>query len=356
MSSKITMRDIARAAKVSPATVSQVLNRRATVRTSTAQAVWQAAKALNYRMAPTAGMPRQSGRHHRHRTNRIVLIVAAGAFENLPPVYMSFVHGVQAAVADHSRNLLLRHADEINRAALEEFAGVVDGAVVMGVGTPALALANPGFLPYVCTLAAAPEEPLQADYVTLKNEMVGVLAAQYLLARGHRVCGVIGYGGTSLGMTQRTNGFVHTLQTGGGMACEHTIFVNGKEWRIPMEDVLARQPRPTGLFCLTDELTVALYSELFRNGIHPGRDVDVVSCNNERALIQGLNPPPGEIDIHAELIGRRAVDQLVWRLENLNAPYARIELEPALLAPAPAEVSPVEVPAVAAKSRKKAVS
>jgi len=50
--------------------------------------------------------------------------------------------------------------------------------------------------------------------------------------------------------------------------------------------------------------------------MEPGRDVSVISCNNECALVAGLFPALTTIDIHAEAIGRRAVAQLMWRIEH----------------------------------------
>ena len=44
--------------------------------------------------------------------------------------------------------------------------------------------------------------------------------------------------------------------------------------------------------------------------------MEIVSCNNEKPYLVGLHPKPIEIDIRAESIGRRGVEQLIWRLEH----------------------------------------
>jgi DNA-binding LacI/PurR family transcriptional regulator len=204
----------------------------------------------------------------------------------------------------------------------------------MGLGTPRLAVANPGFLPYVCAMGTPPEALLQADYVTYNNRMIGVVAAQYMLSRGHHRCGVLS--GVQGGFWDiRTDGFRRTLEAAGGRVTVFCIAQSGPSWQIPTADIVAAGADMQGMFCQADELTVALYPELFRHGIHPGRDLDIVSCNNERSLIQALNPVPAEVDIHAELVGRRAVEQLLWRLENLTAAYVRTELDPELVTVSP---------------------
>jgi DNA-binding LacI/PurR family transcriptional regulator len=48
----------------------------------------------------------------------------------------------------------------------------------------------------------------------------------------------------------------------------------------------------------------------------PGRDIDVISCNNEMSYLVGLDPRPATIDIGAETIGRRSVEQLLRRIKH----------------------------------------
>ena len=51
----------------------------------------------------------------------------------------------------------------------------------------------------------------------------------------------------------------------------------------------------------------------------PGK-TEIISCNNERPYLVGLSPKPAVIDIRVESIGRRGVEQLLWRLQHLEVP------------------------------------
>ena len=63
-----------------------------------------------------------------------------------------------------------------------------------------------------------------------------------------------------------------------------------------------------------------------------GRDVSVVSCNNEHSLLANLHPSLTTIDVHAEAIGRRAVDQLLWRIRHPEETLAcQVLVEPTLV-------------------------
>jgi len=62
-----------------------------------------------------------------------------------------------------------------------------------------------------------------------------------------------------------------------------------------------------------------------------GRDLSLISCNNERPLLMGIHPALTTIDVHAETIGARAVDQLAWRTQHPEEPSVNIGVEPSLV-------------------------
>jgi DNA-binding LacI/PurR family transcriptional regulator len=45
----------------------------------------------------------------------------------------------------------------------------------------------------------------------------------------------------------------------------------------------------------------------------------------------GLHPPLSTIDVHAEEIGRRAVDLLIWRFAHPMGPPVHLQIEPTLV-------------------------
>ena len=90
--------------------------------------------------------------------------------------------------------------------------------------------------------------------------------------------------------------------------------------------------RPTALFVPSDRTAVQLYSALERRGLRAGVDVSVVSCNNEQSLLADLHPALTTIDVHAEFTGRRAVDQLLWRMRHPDEPLTvQVLVEPTLV-------------------------
>lgn len=51
--------------------------------------------------------------------------------------------------------------------------------------------------------------------------------------------------------------------------------------------------------------------------VGPGH-TQFISCNNEAPFRVGLLPKPAAIDIRVESIGRRGVEQLLWRMAHLH--------------------------------------
>jgi LacI family transcriptional regulator len=76
---------------------------------------------------------------------------------------------------------------------------------------------------------------------------------------------------------------------------------------------------------------VQMYAALQRRGVRPGVDVGVVSCNDERSLVMGLDPALTTVNVRAEAVGRAAVSRLLWRMAHpTDETIARLLVEPAL--------------------------
>ena len=64
-----------------------------------------------------------------------------------------------------------------------------------------------------------------------------------------------------------------------------------------VEAFVRAESRATGLFIPRDEETVAVYRLLLARGVVPGRDVTVISCDNEEMRLSGLDPRPASIEL-----------------------------------------------------------
>ncbi len=338
----MNIRDVADLAGVSPSTVSLVLRGADGVAADTVTVVQKTIKRFNYqpgkpgRPRKRAGAPKAS-----KRSNRLALVAWKMSYARLnAPVYMAVVHGVEEAASRLGKTLVLRHVlpAQIADAPLN---GSVDGLILFGAS--AAEAAQFAGVPCVQVMGPKLDSCTNWDLITYNDEHVGLLAADYLISKEHRHIAFVGMevktpfftrGSACLRKAEEAGCVTHVLSEA-DMFIETDMFqrIDSDKMRALVDRLQALDPRPTGLFVHADALTQCLYPILIERGIRPGVDVDIVSCNNEKILLNGLNPPPATVDIHASDIGARAVEQLLRRIEHPDEPRVTLALEPELIVP-----------------------
>jgi LacI family transcriptional regulator len=182
------------------------------------------------------------------------------------------------------------------------------------------------------------------DVVLSNDHQTGALAAEYLVARGHGQLAFINPKPDHLLFMRREDGFIGAARRMGATVqsfCESPP----QGWQLPIKPplevemvqslvdrALDARPRPTALFAAADSVAALVYRALAVRGLSPGRDIGVLSANNDRSLIAGLHPALTTFDIHASKIGRFAVRQLAARLADPEAePCIEMMIEPTLV-------------------------
>lgn len=61
-----------------------------------------------------------------------------------------------------------------------------------------------------------------------------------------------------------------------------------------MDSLIELKKTPLGLFLTMDVLAPSVYAQLGRVGLTVGKDIHVVSCNNELPYLNPLHPQPAE--------------------------------------------------------------
>jgi LacI family transcriptional regulator len=184
------------------------------------------------------------------------------------------------------------------------------------------------------------------DQVRPNNLAIGTLAYRYLAERGaERIAFVstrVDHGGIYL----RYVGLVAAATRAG--AATPRALVMGASPSGTMADAVMRRcdslrdiadqiaAAPAGLdglFVSQDSETIALYTLLAERGIQPGRDLQIISCNNEEGLSL-LSPRPATIDVGSAELGRWAIQRLVNRVARPAEPPVQFLVGPKLVMPA----------------------
>ncbi|MFH1497104.1 MAG: LacI family DNA-binding transcriptional regulator [Verrucomicrobiota bacterium] len=250
------------------------------------------------------------------------------------PVFAEIIAGAEARSQELGWQIGLRHASAGTPLAdaLGGFGG--EGVLFFGPRSDRTRLAAGAVRMPVVELLGPAREAGEWDGVDYDRVMVARLAAEHLKREG---CRKVAYLGSPF---ERANYFAAEAIALGMepvVVTRPDLFVlegrvqttNLESLRSAWREVAAA--KPDGVFVYADQLTNALYGILATEDVRPQRDVKLVSCNAEAAFLSALDPRPATIDIHPTEIGRRAVDLLVWRIENLSAPPSSVCLRPRLI-------------------------
>lgn len=341
-----TVKDVARAADVSIGTVSRVLSGEPNVTEETAQRVFDAVKKLGYsRLRKRKSVA--DGRQLARKNIAMLLLGMDRSLVGLPSVACG-IHGAESALSHAGANVLLSdlpRVDEVPKSIVyQNIHGLLAKGALQG---ELIDSAHPDLvdrlrqIPTVWFLGR-PQGADWGDEVGSNNSEVGRLAAEHLLQMGHRRLAILDPKPGHVTLDQRCASFAwHANQQG---AKVENVFGTDSDWSLPLQPVsdielvdklvgklLKLRSKPTALFCPADCITAMVYRACVRRGIQIGKDLSLVSCNNELPLLAGLYPEVTTIDICAEQIGGQAVEQLIWRLSHPDSPAVTVSVQPRLV-------------------------
>jgi DNA-binding LacI/PurR family transcriptional regulator len=274
-----TIRDVARHAGVSVATVSRVLNDLPIVSDAMRDRVREAISELGYR-------PSSMARSLSLGRSQAIGVVAP--FFTTPSV-VERLRGVAERAREHGYGLMLFDVEtpEQREAAFSEFArhDRVDGLLVISLPLLDADVATLGRdrLPVVMVDIGHPDVP----HVVIDDARGGELAAEHLLARGHRRIGFIGDEPDSLfGFTsseERRRGFRRALRRAGirhPAGLERRGRHGRAEARVLADDLLRGPDRPTAVFAASDTQAIGVLEAARALGLRLPEDVAVIGFDD----------------------------------------------------------------------------
>jgi LacI family transcriptional regulator len=289
-----SIRDVAQAASVSPATVSLVLNNRPGAARSTRERVRSTAARLGYRLPrQMPSLPEMPGA--RQRTYNIALLCASVAFEDVDMTSeaRTWIGGVRQAMADGGHHLTIvtaqRHCDDDHffRQSLDE--GEFHAVILLGVNLEA------GYCDYVrrcgtpCVAFNRRPEHEEFSYVAMSNLEMGRLAIDYLVGLKHPRIAVAGNPDLPH-LGERIDGAISQLASHGlEPACVAPLHMPlGREAFAKRAEALL-DARPTAVF-FADWSGARFVDLAASRGLQIPRDLTVVDVDN-----MGLSTPFGRV-------------------------------------------------------------
>lgn len=309
---KITIADVARAAGVSPMTVSRVLNDQGGASAETSERVVAAANTLNYRPNPFARGLRSD------RSKTIGLLVP----DITNPFFPEVIRGAEDAASAAGYNLLLSNVVESSKREAELIEALllhrVDGIIVCSARLPDPALFAALASHRAAVLINREAPPDIAGTVTTDYETGASEAINHLVQRGRRKIAVIAGPRNSAGGRSRLVGIrrslaVHGLKELSVVHCDPTI-VGGQ---ATAERLLAEAPDIDALVCYNDLNAIGAMKACRAAGISVPQQIALIGFD-DIAMAELLTPALTTLRVPKREMGESAVRLLLSRLATKN--------------------------------------
>jgi LacI family transcriptional regulator len=317
MKKRITIKDIARVARVSPATVSMALNGKAGVSSDVRYQILRVARELSY-------TPNLVARSLVNRHSRSVALMITHTRNPIFPEIAASVEEVLRA-SGYSLSIISTYDDlELEAKAVDAIRargidGIVTSSLLIG-SAPLRQLARERF-PVVAVLRRPAGRDAQLlDHVVVDGVKGSRRAVEHLVGLGHRRIAVIaGPTGTTTGV-ERLEGALAALKAH-GLSLPAALRFQGDYSResgyLATYGFLAlpRKDRPTAIYAANDDMAMGAFEAVLDAGARVPDDVALVGFNNVAATAWKTYQIT-TVDQHADEMGRRAAERVIQLIEK----------------------------------------
>src|SRR6266550_2735679 len=303
----VTIRDVARTAGVSVATVSRVHNGSRLVVEATRRRVRAVATRLGY-------LPHAAARTlstNKTSTVGVLLPDLYGEF------YSELIRGIDHTAQRHGYHVLVAssHNDkQAIAAALQSMRGRVDGLIVMAPAPGAYAAVRRLLSSFPVVLLSSGAKDAGVDAITVANAAGARAMVEHLIALGHRRIAMITGPARNADAAERLRGYRAALRAAGARATRAREVPGDFTDTSGFEAcgrLLRLDPRPTAIFAANDEMAVAGFDDI--------------------PTARYMHPPLSTVRVDISALGERATSRLLAVMANGRNHRKRRETIPVTL-------------------------
>ncbi len=279
-SKRISIQDVANRAKVSITTVSRVLNNVSTV--SSVNRVKVEESIAHFKFKPNANAQRLAS----GVSNAIGLVMPG-----YPGIFHSFyaielIRGIGHACESLRLDMIFHITNGQNPLNSNTVGGVIFADIIENRKQveSAIAMGTP------CMIVNNEVDDLDVSYIAVDNKKGGQLAADYLVALGHKkIATVTGNLGTQAGY-HRLEGFKSILKKSKIFLPKEYVY-NGdysrRCARFAAEQFLKLPTPPTAIFAGSDEMALEIIATFLERGVKVPEDISVIGFDDNPACLFG---------------------------------------------------------------------
>lgn len=313
----VKLADVARAAKVSTATVSRALSLPHKVKGATLARIEQAVQSLGY---VAHGAARALASRRTHTVGAVIPTLANAIFANT-------THALQMTLAEAGYTLLLASHEfdpgvevKVTRALITRG---IDALVLLGTThePDVFRMIESHGIPYVLTWAL--DDAGRHPCVGFDNRAAAVKVTNHLLDLGHRRFAMIsGYTATNERAKERLEG-VHEALAARGVSLPAARVVEKpytlSAGREGLRDVTHGDERPTAVICGNDVLAIGAMAEATARGIAIPRELSITGFD-DMEIASLMSPGLTTVHFPSTELGASAAQHLLARLAGRDVP------------------------------------
>lgn len=315
---KTTIKDVAKAANVSPSTVSRVISGNSRISKETSARVKNEMEKLGYHPNAIA----RSLASNKSYTLGIIMPNRLGEVL-LNPFFPEALSGILKGANRKGYDILLcSQLEKQNEIKVVESlinASKVDGVLLMtrDIGDQTIKYLNRIDFPY--SVIGSPEfDEDDVNYVDNDNQKASFDLTNYLIEKGYKKIALIG-GDDNLTVTKkRIGGYLKALNKKGIVVDERDIFTGdfNEETGYKYGNYLISSKKSyDALIALDDVMAYGAANSFLESGLNIPEDIAIAGFNNS-LLSRQSRPPITSVDVHADKLGEEAVDMLIRSIKT----------------------------------------
>lgn len=307
----ITIKDVAKAANVSVATVSRVLNNKNNVSQEAVNVVNRAVEELGY-------SPNFLGRDLRKSETKRILAIISSTEQTF---YNDVLRGMQDACSKKGYDVLIattRNDPEHELHLLGMlFSRAVDGAVLLAPKLDSKTIIELS-RKYKIAIGLERLSTEGVLCVTIDNEKAGYDATKYLIGKGRKRIALITTEVRSQSSVDRENGYYRALKEAGLPIDENLIYFGDYTSDTGLracELFLALREKPDAIFSISDTISIGAMNCAVQHGITIGKDILFIGFDNI-AYSSMFIPKLSTVDQPCYLQGKTVAEKLMANISN----------------------------------------
>jgi LacI family transcriptional regulator len=315
---KPTLKDIAAQLNLSPATVSNALNRQRGVNTETRERVLSTARTLGYKVDVNRF-------ETAYKYIRFLIYKKHGLVIMDTPFFSELIQGISSECRKNGYELLVTHVNKNIDQDYKETISQITNENTMPILLLATEMDPDDIAPFL--EINNPLVTLDSYFigyglntVSIENYEAGYRAAEYFIKFGHKRMGFISSNPVFNNVRFRQNGFRDRLSIDNIELTERDVFmveptIEGS-YR-DMKDILEsrREPMPTAIFAFNDIVASGSMRAMEEKGISVPEDISIIGMDN-MPVCQITNPPLTTIGVPKTEMGAEAIRQLLQLVGN----------------------------------------